>query len=375
MILKNFDELPVNIRSIVLESRIEEDAATQYFSELLNVVRFKLNQDFYTKKSFRMSLRHKKLRKKNVATSLVSPDLISIDDLSQESHNLCDNDFKRKWYKNCKLIGSGGFGSVYLCKSKRDKRICKRLAIKVMNHDTERRQRKNFQEVRFLKFLSGHPNMLLYVRSSIYKKEMVIATEYISGSTLSKIISYCAPLSEDVIVYILNGLLQGLNYIHSNFIAHRDIKPSNIMITKGGVIKIIDYGLCADTSNGPLISAAGSSYWMAPELINREPHGTLVDIWSIGIIIMQMITGHLPARNSFQALFKNATVGYINEIKKLNTSGLLMDFTSKCLTIDQEDRKNTDQLLHHEYMLTESCTLKVICLINQRTIFMDKVGV
>eukprot|EP01127_Copromyxa_protea_P017890 TRINITY_DN5518_c0_g1_i2.p2 TRINITY_DN5518_c0_g1~~TRINITY_DN5518_c0_g1_i2.p2 ORF type:complete len:179 (+),score=27.62 TRINITY_DN5518_c0_g1_i2:769-1305(+) len=88
-------------------------------------------------------------------------------------------------------------------------------------------------------------------------------------------------------------ICEALNYMHENFVIHRDIKPENILVTHTDSIKIADFGWAVHTqakAEGP----AGTLYYMAPEMIIGEIYSNLVDVWSLGVLIFEMITGELP---------------------------------------------------------------------------------
>jgi serine/threonine protein kinase len=148
--------------------------------------------------------------------------------------------------------------------------------------------------------------------------------------------------------------LRALRYIHRSHRIHRDIKSDNILLNSKGEVKIADFGYAAQLTEekNKRRTVVGTPYWMAPELIRGHDYGTKVDIWSTGIMLMEMIEGEPPYLEypPLRALFLITTKG-IPPIQKPDLfSNDLIDFYDKCLEKDVDKRPEADYLLEHPFL-------------------------
>jgi len=219
-----------------------------------------------------------------------------------------------------------------------------------MPHETIKQQRKNFQEIRFLLFCQNHPNVLRFIRASLIQEKIWLVTEYLDGGTLTQAVAV-HKFNEQEIAYLGREILTALSFLHAHQLAHRDLKSANIMLEMNGGVKLIDFGLCSDISQGEVVHMVGSPFWMPPEMILRRPHGLLVDMWSFGICTMEMANGHPPNRkSSMQAMFVAATIGYPEPLEGNHWSAEFRDFVSKCVQISPEMRGDVPTMLKHPFL-------------------------
>ncbi|NWZ90420.1 PAK3 kinase, partial [Nesospiza acunhae] len=134
--------------------------------------------------------------------------------------------------------------------------------------------------------------------SYLVGEELWLVMEYMDGGTLRDAISKTY-LSEDEMAAISWECLQGLDFLHSNHVTHRDVKSCNILLRTDGSVKLGQYILGQLTrEQGRWSSKAGTSGWLAPEVVTGQPYGPKVDIMSLGIVGIKMVEGEVPSWNA-----------------------------------------------------------------------------
>jgi serine/threonine protein kinase len=198
-----------------------------------------------------------------------------------------------------------------------------------------------------------HKNIVRYLDSYLVDDDLWVLMEFIDGSSLTDIIRRVS-LSEEQIAAVCKGCLEALAYLHSNYVIHRDIKSDCILFTSDGSVKLSDFGYCARLTpkHQKRYSLVGTPYWMAPEIISKQPYGTEVDIWSLGIMVIEMIDGQPP----YFDLTASEAMACIRDLpsptsKKHNKiSPCLRDFLSKALVHNSEKRATAVELLQHPFI-------------------------
>jgi serine/threonine-protein kinase ULK/ATG1 len=203
-------------------------------------------------------------------------------------------------YTKKKYIGSGSFAKVYKGQNIITKQI---VAIKVIYKNKLNKQinSKIDLEIKVLKENNNHNNIvkLIDVLYSDDLKYVYIIMEYCENGDLSTYIKN-NKLNEEQVKYYMIQLKNGLEYLRNNNIIHRDLKPANILLTQNyKILKIADFGLAKNIHDYSELmdTLCGSPLYMAPELINNKKYNLQSDLWSIGIILYEMLYHKHPYGN------------------------------------------------------------------------------
>jgi len=161
-------------------------------------------------------------------------------------------------------------------------------------------------------------------------------------------------MSEAEIAFIMAETLKALKYIHQLHRVHRDIKSDNILLNDKGDVKLADFGYAAQLTQqrSKRTTVVGTPYWMAPEVIAGSDYDNKVDIWSVGIMLMEMAEGEPPYMEfpPLRALFLITTQGIPPLKNAAKWSPDMADFLSKCLTQDFAKRPDAGTLLKHPFI-------------------------
>ncbi|XP_064557069.1 serine/threonine-protein kinase PAK 3-like [Zonotrichia leucophrys gambelii] len=266
-------------------------------------------------------------------------------------------------YTFLKYLGSGTFGDVYRAL---DTATGGEVAIKTINLQGVRRKELTFNEIMIMKRYRS-PNVVNYLDSYLLGEELLLVIEYMDGGVLSDIVSQTC-LSEDETAAISRECLQGLDFLHSNGVIHRDVKSDNILLRTDGSVKLADFGLATQLTpeQSRRCSLTGTPWWMAPEVVTGQPYGPKVDIWSFGIVGIEMIEQEPPylSESSGTATHLIATVGTPQLRQPKLLSALLRDFLSCCLQTDEERRWSAKELLQHPFVTSAKPPFILAQLIN-----------
>ncbi|KAM4898627.1 serine/threonine-protein kinase PAK 3-like [Sylvia borin] len=190
--------------------------------------------------------------------------------------------------------------------------------------------------------------------------------EYMDGGTLYNIINDTR-MYEDEIAVVSRECLQGLDFLHSNRVIHRDLKSDNILLRTDGSVKLADFGCSAQltTEQSRRSSVIGTYWWRAPEVVNGQRYGSKMDIWSFGIVGIEMVEGEPPYWNenpsTAQLLIATKGTPELRQPKLL--SPWLRDFLSCCLQTDEARRWSAKELLQHPFVTLAKPTSSLVPLI------------
>lgn len=199
-------------------------------------------------------------------------------------------------YEIEKLIGEGGMANVYLA---RDTILDRKVAVKILRGDLAGDEKfvRRFQREALSASSLSHPNIVEIYDVGEDDGNFYIVMEYIEGKTLKQLIKKRGVLSLSETIDIMLQLLDALATAHDSYIIHRDIKPQNIMIKESGLVKITDFGIAMALNSAQLTqtnSVMGSVHYLPPEQASGKGSTIRSDIYSLGILMFEMLTGKVP---------------------------------------------------------------------------------
>ena len=248
-------------------------------------------------------------------------------------------------------IGKGTFSIVKLGinKATNEKVAIKILKKKKILHKADKSRLE--REISILKKLN-HINVINSLKINEDSDNYYIVMEYCENGELFNYIVERQKLDEDEASYFFYQLINGLDYIHHKNIVHRDLKPENLLLGKGNILKIVDFGLSNFYEEERLLSTpCGSPCYASPEMVcGNKYNGLMIDIWSCGIIIFAMTCGFLPFEDANnELLFKKIMKCKIDYPEFL--SDTVLDILKKILVVDPNKRITIEQIRNHPFYI------------------------
>lgn len=199
-------------------------------------------------------------------------------------------------YEIIKSIGEGGMANVYLAK---DTILDREVAVKVLRGDlsTDEKFIRRFQREALSVSNLSHPNIVEVYDVGEEDGQYYIVMEYIEGKTLKQLLNKRGALTLPEVIDIMTQLTDGLAHAHEAYIIHRDIKPQNIMIEDNGTVKITDFGIAMAVNATQFTqtnSVMGTVHYLPPEQANGKGATVKSDIYSLGILMYELLTGSVP---------------------------------------------------------------------------------
>ena len=295
------------------------------------------------------------------------------DDNKDDNKNIKGKNFNLEDYVLMLSIGTGNFSEVQMVENKETKILYALKCFEKRRVESLHKERDVLMEKYALEKITPHPYIIGYFGSAKDDFEMFILYEYINGGDLwHKSVIYGMPC-EKLIKYYFIQLLLGIKHIHSFNIVHRDIKPENIMVTKDEkLIKIIDFGSSLDLDGTDFekkiaelkkkekkkrpdfIHFVGTPNYMAPECVHNKFSDKRCDIWSLGCVLFDLITGFPPFNGASEYLIFQKSI----EGKYIFPDGVVpeiaQDLIKKCIQIDPAKRPTLDEILNHPYLKEEA---------------------
>jgi len=253
-------------------------------------------------------------------------------------------------YTNISLYAEGNSGDVFLAN---DTIAGGQVAIKII----AKRDEKSSSKIKTLKneinlyLASRHQNIVECIAAYVTDSSIWIVSEFMGGGCLADIIAI-SPLNETMISYLSEQILEGLSYLHKLDRIHRDIRSDNILLSTDGDVKITDFAYCHQLSSSQPTSSSliGTPYWMSPQVISQTAYTTKTDLWSFGVLVMEMIDQDFP----YADLPEMTAVKVISEsgLPDLQnpTSDMLRWFWKRCTEAEEENRLSSAEALVHPFV-------------------------
>lgn len=289
------------------------------------------------------------------------------EDLELQSFLAGDSWDDSKWMKGA-LIGQGSFGSVYLALHAVTGEL---LAVKQVetpspgaNSTSDARKKSMIdalkREISLLRDLQ-HPNIVQYLGASSSSDYLNIFLEYVPGGSVQTMLNSYGALREPLIRNFVRQIVTGLAYLHGREIIHRDIKGANILVDNKGGIKISDFGISKKMEATNLLGGAGNNknrpslqgsvFWMAPEVVKQTSYTRKADIWSLGCLIVEMMTGKhpFPDCSQLQAIFKIGGAK-VSPTIPCHASSEAQTFLKQAFEIEHTKRPSAEELLFSPFL-------------------------
>ncbi|XP_063915666.1 cyclin-dependent kinase-like 4, partial [Zophobas morio] len=284
-------------------------------------------------------------------------------------------------YEQISVVGEGSYGLVMKCRHKETDQV---VAIKKFLETEEDAtiRKMALREIRMLKRLK-HENLVTMIEVFRHRKRFFLVFEYLEGTVLDELEKMPGGLGDERCRERIFQVTRAINYCHSNNIIHRDVKPENVLVSSLGVVKLCDFGFArlVCISGEPCTEYVATRWYRAPELLVGEVnYGAAVDIWAIGCLFAEMMTGdplfpgesdidqlylivkmlgkpchrhqHLMSRSShLRGMIKSASSD--TDLYKHFPDWPLyaIEFLSYCMKMDPHERATSDELLRNNYFV------------------------
>jgi eukaryotic-like serine/threonine-protein kinase len=262
------------------------------------------------------------------------------------------------------LLGVGGMGEVYRARHTKLNRVVAIKFISISGEDNSFQERF-LNEARVLSKLQ-HKNIVTLYDFTTHQDKPCIIMEFVQGNTLLQHIKNNGPMSPSEAQLLFEAIVDAITHIHDNGIIHRDIKSNNIMINSSKEIKLLDFGI-AKTNQGTRITqieqVIGTDQYLAPEILSGREANFSTDIWSLGVLLYEMVTGILPFEDTdrikLYEKIKNSVYQPPSKVC-LSVTPQIETIISKCLKKKPKDRYQSAKELLRDIKAVTNSSIKRI---------------